>query len=191
MSRAGAAGTGRLEWAGRGAAQWDEEQLRAELRRHLRQRLPAYMTPSAIVLLPRLPLTRHGKVDRQALPAPEAAAGGSGRGEQPAARSPVEELVGGIYAEVLGLDEVGVGENFFELGGHSLLAVQFISRLRDAFRTELTLRSLFESPTVAHLAAKLRETKLESDKETDRLKDVLSMVEQLSAGEVRELLRKA
>lgn len=105
-------------------------------------------------------------------------------------RDDQEKAIASLWQELLGIEQVGIHDNFFELGGHSLLAVQFISRLRAAFRTELTLRNLFESPTVAALAATVKETPQESAKASDRLEDVLSMVEQLSATEVRELLAK-
>jgi amino acid adenylation domain-containing protein len=134
--------------AGEGA---DADELRACLRRSL----PEYMVPGAFVVLDRLPLTPNGKVDRAALPAPEQAA--VERYLPP--RTPVEELLAGIWAEVLRRDRVGVDENFFALGGHSLLATRVISRVRAALGTELTVRALFESPTVAELAARVDGTR--------------------------------
>ncbi len=122
------------------------------LRDLLAAQLPPYMVPAAFVVLDRLPLTPNGKVDRKALPAPEAARGDEKLG---APRTPVEELVAGIFAEVLGLERVGLEESFFELGGHSLLATQVVSRLREAFGVELPLRELFAAPTVTELAAKV------------------------------------
>jgi non-ribosomal peptide synthetase component F/acyl carrier protein len=126
----------------------------SELRDHLSQKLPSFMIPSSFVLLDALPLTPNGKVDRRALPAPEAV-----RPDMDAAyvepRTFVEEVLVGIWAEVLGLEQVGVEDNFFELGGHSLLAMQVISRARAAFQIEVALRSLFEWPTVAELAKSL------------------------------------
>jgi amino acid adenylation domain-containing protein len=123
----------------------------AELRSHLRRRLPDYMTPSAFGTLDELPLTPNGKVDRRALPAPDQA-----RLDVEAAhvapRTPAEEVIAGIWSQVLGVERVGVYDNFFELGGHSLLATQVISRVRGAFQIEAPLRSLFEGPTVAELA---------------------------------------
>jgi amino acid adenylation domain-containing protein len=123
----------------------------ADLRRYLKDRLPEYMLPSAFVTLEALPLTPSGKVDRRALPAPE--------GERPrlatafvAPRTPVEETLAGIYAQVLGLEQVGVHDDFFDLGGHSLLATQVMSRVHNAFYVHLPLRRLFETPTVAGLA---------------------------------------
>jgi amino acid adenylation domain-containing protein len=128
----------------------------SELRRWLKPRLPEYMIPSAFVSLDVLPLTEHGKVDRDALPAPVAAALSAGF-EAP--RTPLEVSVASAWAGVLGLDRVGLGDDFFDLGGHSLLATQVVSRLRDALGVEVPLRALFEAPTVAGLAERIEETK--------------------------------
>ncbi|HWS54384.1 MAG TPA: condensation domain-containing protein, partial [Pyrinomonadaceae bacterium] len=121
-----------------------------ELREHLRERLPAYMVPSQFVTLDALPLTPNGKLDRKALPEPGRAEAGAGEDEPP--RTPTEEVLAGIWAEVLGLERIGRGEDFFELGGHSLLATQVVSRVRQAFSVELPLRQFFETPTVAGLS---------------------------------------
>ena len=123
----------------------------AELRRLATQELPAYMVPSVFVPLPDFPLTRSGKIDRRALPAPEYSAA-LGQRSLTRPRNPQEELIAGIWREILGLPEVGIEENFFDLGGHSLLATQVISRVRQALNVELSLRAIFENPTVAGLA---------------------------------------
>ncbi len=122
-----------------------------DLAAYLRSRLPAPFVPSAFVVLPALPLTPNGKVDRKALPAPERM--GAQTVEEPV--GPVEEALAGIWAEVLGLDQVGRHESFFELGGHSLLAVQVASRVRRVLGREIPLTDIFEAPTVATLAKRL------------------------------------
>ncbi len=125
-----------------------------DLRQHLRAQLPDYMVPSAVILLDKLPLNANGKVDRQALPSVEEA----GQAQQRAylaPRTPVEEVVANIWAEVLRLPQVGADDNFFELGGHSLLATQVVSRLRRTLGVDLPLRALFEAPTAEKLAEKI------------------------------------
>ncbi len=122
----------------------------AELRAHLAGRLPEYMVPGAFVLLDALPLTVSGKVDRRALPTP-----GWETEHYVAPRTAAEEVLAGIWAEVLRAERVGVEQSFFELGGHSLLAMRVVSRVREAFGVELPLRALFESPTVAALAGRI------------------------------------
>ncbi|MEM7353246.1 MAG: amino acid adenylation domain-containing protein, partial [Acidobacteriota bacterium] len=119
------------------------------LRSALQASLPDYMVPSVFVILDTLPLTPNGKVDRDALPAPETASEAS----RDLPRTAVEDLLSGIWSEVLGRETVGVEEDFFALGGHSLLATRVVSRIRSTFRTELPVRALFEAPTVAELAA--------------------------------------
>ena len=122
-----------------------------ELRNHLMQTLPAYMVPSAFVMLKSLPMTSNGKVDRRALPAPEHTRPDLD-GSFAAPRTIVEEMLAGIWMQVLEIERVGINDNFFDLGGHSLLATQIISLIREAFTIELPLRALFEQPTVAALA---------------------------------------
>ncbi len=123
----------------------------AELRAFLRMRLPEYMTPGAFVALEAFPLSPAGKVDRRALPAPDAS-----RREAAAAyiapRSETEAALAAMCEDLLAVERIGMDDNFFELGGHSLLATKLIARIRDAYQVELPLRALFEKPTVAGLA---------------------------------------
>jgi amino acid adenylation domain-containing protein len=123
-----------------------------ELRSHLLRRLPEHAVPSAFVALAGIPLTPNGKVDVRALPAP---AGPSSMEEAARPRTPVEELLAGIFAEVLEQDRVGLEDDFFERGGHSLLATQVVARVRDALGVELPVRSVFQAPTVQGLAAQV------------------------------------
>jgi amino acid adenylation domain-containing protein len=133
-----------------------------ELRSFLQQKLPEYMVPSVFVFLDSLPLTPNGKLDRKALPAPDQT-----RPELEetfvAPRTPVEETLASIWAAVLKVDKVGIHDNFFELGGHSLLATQLFSRIRETFKIDLPLRSLFEAPTIYGLAQRMQELGVKQD----------------------------
>ncbi len=121
------------------------------VRAQVARQLPGYLWPAAYVRLDRLPLTANGKVDRRALPAPEA--GPAGGAED--ARSPQEQLLCDLVAEVLGRDRVGPGDGFFDLGGHSLTATRLVSRIRSTFGVELPVRAVFEAPTPRELARRL------------------------------------
>jgi amino acid adenylation domain-containing protein len=121
------------------------------LKQALKERLPDYMVPSAIVAMSKLPLTPNGKVDRKALPAPEERAAK----EYKAPSTATEELVAQIWGEVLKVDRISTDENFFDLGGHSLLATQVISRIRETFQLEIPLRTMFEVPVLDSFAAAL------------------------------------
>ena len=125
----------------------------AELRRFLGERLPEYMVPAAFVTLEALPLTTNGKIDRKALPAPDAHRCLAGEIVGP--RNPIEEVLAGIWADLLGVEGVSVHSDFFELGGHSLLATQVGARIAVAFEVELPLQALFEAPTIAALGERV------------------------------------
>ncbi|MFD5763286.1 condensation domain-containing protein, partial [Streptomyces sp. NPDC127044] len=125
----------------------------ASARRSAGEVLPRYMVPAAVVVLDRLPLTPNGKLDRRALPAARFTGAGASR----APRSPREEILCGLFADVTGAPKVRIDDNFFDLGGHSLLATRLVARIRPAFGVELTVRDVFGAPTVAELARRLDE----------------------------------
>ncbi|HEY8105843.1 MAG TPA: condensation domain-containing protein, partial [Gemmatimonadales bacterium] len=127
-----------------------------ELRTFVSAILPAYMVPSRFVCLRSLPLSRNGKLDRRALPAPGEVPGEEGR-EPASPRNPFEEVLAGIWSEALRVERVGIEANFFDLGGHSLLATRVISRIREAFGVTLPVRALFDRPTVSRLAESIVE----------------------------------
>jgi amino acid adenylation domain-containing protein len=128
-----------------------------DLRNFLKRRLPDYMVPSVFVLLENLPLTPNGKLDRKALPEPDQNRSGL---EQSfvAPRNLVEETLARVWADLLKVERVSIHDNFFDLGGHSLLGTQVVSRVRSVFQVELSLRALFEAPTVAGLAEHIKRT---------------------------------
>ncbi|MCD9140755.1 non-ribosomal peptide synthetase [Streptomyces albireticuli] len=130
----------------------DTGALVSSVRAYLRERLPEYLLPAATVVLETLPLTRNGKVDRRRLPAPDTASAEDGR----APRDPMEELLCGLFADILGVSRVTIDDSFFALGGHSLSATRLSTRLRSTLGLELPVRSVFETPTVAGLAEAVR-----------------------------------
>ncbi|HYX25073.1 MAG TPA: amino acid adenylation domain-containing protein, partial [Thermoanaerobaculia bacterium] len=125
-----------------------------ELRAFLADRLPEYMVPSSFVLLDALPLSANGKVDRRRLPAPDVARPETGQ-SLVGPRNATEARLVEIWSELLGIERIGVDDDFFELGGHSLLATQAVSRVREAFGVELPLRTFFDAPSVAAMAAEV------------------------------------
>jgi natural product biosynthesis luciferase-like monooxygenase protein/amino acid adenylation domain-containing protein len=125
-----------------------------EIRSFLRKKLPSYMLPTDFVLLDFLPLTPNKKVDKKALPLPDASQL-EANVHYKAPRTAIEEILAGIWGEILGIEKVGIDDTFFDLGGYSLQATQFIARLRPLFQINLPLRSFFEAPTVADLSAQI------------------------------------
>jgi amino acid adenylation domain-containing protein len=168
----------------RGIASGTANQLRA----YLKEKLPEYMVPSAYVFLEDMPLTSNGKLDRKALPAPDRSYREFEHGFA-APGTPVEEMIAGIWAEVLKLEKIGIHDNFFDLGGHSLKATQVMSRVCEALQVDLPLRVLFEAPTVAELAARVEQSMPQAG-ELEELARSLAEVESLSDEEIERLLAK-
>ena len=156
-----------------------------ELRRFLAGALPNYMIPSTFVTLDALPLAPNGKVNLQALPPPDRSRPELGN-PYVAPRIPVENALAEIWAQVLGLEQVGINDNFFDLGGNSLLATQVISRVINTFRVKVPLRSLFKAPTVADMAVVIVQNQVEKAESKD-FERLLAELEALSDGEARKL----
>src|SRR5262249_22443071 len=128
----------------------EHESLGRELQIVLRTQVPDYMVPAAIMVLDAWPLTRNGKLDRSALPLPGRAERADGEYVEP--RSAIAKAIANIWSRVLDLDSVGENDSFFHLGGHSLMATQVMSRVRDLFGVNLTVRALFDAPNLGDLA---------------------------------------
>ncbi len=149
-----------------------------EVREFLRQRLPEYMLPTFVLQIEELPLTPSGKINRRALPDPDFGAR-QVEHEFVAPRTPTEEALVEIYKEVLTIDEVGIHDSFFELGGHSLLATRLVARVREDYGVNLSVRLIFEAPTVAELS--LEVIKLEAEQAGgDFTAELLKDIEQMS-----------
>jgi hypothetical protein len=159
-----------------------------DLRGFLQERLPDYMVPVAFVMLDSLPLMPHGKVDHQALPAPDWA---KRELEEAfvAPRTPVEKVLAGIWSQVLGIERVGIHDNFFELGGHSLLATQVISRVCGTLRIRVPLATIFEAPTVSQLAQRIIAQEATSGL-TDKSAQTALKIWGMPAEEMRRLLQE-
>ena len=141
-----------------------EAEMIAKVQQHLREKLPPYMMPSSFVLVSEWPLTANGKLDKKAL----AQVKGSGGDETSyvAPRTPVEEIIAGIFSEVLSVERVGIYDNFFDLGGHSLLVTLVVTRLREAFNVELPFRTVFDSPSVVDLSLAIAQIIMEKENGT-------------------------
>jgi acyl carrier protein len=171
----------------------------ARLRAYAAERLPAYMVPSAFVVLEELPLTPNGKVDRKALPAPEGRPEGAADYVEP--RNETERALARIWAGVLGVERVGAEDNFFDLGGHSLLATQVILEVRREFGVEIPLRHVFETPTVAYFATLVERGRAAGQdapaaeiqarpRKARSAAELVAKLDRLSPEEVQELLRE-
>jgi amino acid adenylation domain-containing protein len=161
----------------------------SSLRRFLLEQLPEYMVPSVYVTLDRLPLGATGKVDRLRLPAPEAVRPEL-EGDLVAPRSPLEQQLAEIWADVLVMDKVGVHDDFFALGGHSLLAVQVINRTREVFGVDVPLLALFETPTIAGLVPAIVAAQVEQSDQQD-ISEIMTEIDGLGPEELRQLLSDA
>jgi acyl carrier protein len=143
------------------------------LREHLRLSLPEYMVPSAFVALERIPLTPNGKLDRKALPAPEHAADTD---RYVAPRTLVEEVLAGIWAEVLKVERVGVHDSFFALGGHSLLIMRLLAHIQATFDLDISIRTVFSLPTLEAMAGEIER----------RIYEDVAAMSDLEAGQLAE-----
>ena len=157
------------------------------LRKFLKERLPDYMIPASFTFLDQLPLNSSGKVDQKALPAPDRSRPEMEEGYV-APRTPAEELLAGIWAELLRVERVGVYDDFFELGGHSLMATQIISRVREAFQVEISLRTFFQGANIYELAQAIETSERVDDADVDEIAKTLAQLESLSEEEVKAML---
>jgi aryl carrier-like protein len=170
-----------------------------DLRTFMRRKLPEYMVPVSFIVLENYPLTPSNKVDIKALPLPSEE-NLKQSVEFVAPRDETEMLMAEVGSELLGIEKMGVFDNFFELGGHSLLATQFVSRIKSRLKKEITLKMLFEHPTIAELAEELASVGVRSDadeniiRSEDRgdadLSDLINQIENMSDTEAKELLDK-
>ncbi len=156
------------------------------LRNFLKDRLPEYMVPAQVMLLDEMPLTPSGKINRRGLPEPDESARAVAQ-EFVAPGTAVEAVVAKVWREILSVERVGVNDNFFDLGGHSLLATQVVSRLKSSFKTNLPLRSLFESPTVAELAAEIVALEKQPG-QAEKMASVLQKLRGMSSEQMKQLL---
>ncbi|MBA1231550.1 amino acid adenylation domain-containing protein [Pseudomonas viridiflava] len=163
----------------------DPQTLREALKIELKTHLPDYMVPSHFVLLDRLPLTANGKLDRKALPVPDAS---QLQAHYVAPQGELEQQLAAIWAHVLKVEQVGRTDNFFELGGHSLLAVQMLVHVREQLQHEVSLKDLFERPTLADFSTTLERKNGESDHAQDELTKSLEALKRLSAEDIDKLL---
>jgi amino acid adenylation domain-containing protein len=175
-------------YAGNGTGNSARQYLIEALQGRLRTQLPDYMMPARFVVLPELPQTPNGKVDHNALPAPDSALDNSKTYAAP--RGALEGVLADMWAEILNLERVGIADNFFEIGGHSLLAARLISRVRDRLRVEVPLQALFRSPTPAQFAAGLLAS-AEDPIALQRTAELVASVASLSDADVKRMLAQS
>jgi acyl carrier protein len=158
----------------------------SEIREYLKAFLPAYMLPSTYVFMEAFPTTSSGKVDRRALPIPDIVHQPSGA-SQGAPQTPLEQVLAGIFSQVLGVTSISVHDNFFDMGGHSLLAIRLSSQIGETFDLEIPMRTVFESPTVAEMAEQMLANPENREKVEDTARLLLEIA-QLSEAEASKLL---
>ncbi|MDU8419315.1 AMP-binding protein, partial [Pseudomonas syringae] len=163
----------------------DQTTLRETLKSRLRAHLPDYMVPTHFIVLDSMPLTANGKLDRKALPAPDAS---QLQATYSAPQGELEQQLAAIWADVLKIERVGRSDNFFESGGHSLLAVQMLVRVREQLQHEVSLKDVFEQPVLADFSATLQEKNGESGHAQDELTKSLEALKRLSAEEIDNLI---
>ncbi|NAO25985.1 amino acid adenylation domain-containing protein [Pseudomonas syringae pv. dysoxyli] len=163
----------------------DQPTLRETLKSQLRAHLPDYMVPTHFIVLDSMPLTANGKLDRKALPAPDAS---QLQATYSAPQGELEQQLAAIWADVLKIERVGRSDNFFESGGHSLLAVQMLVRVREQLQHEVSLKDVFEQPVLADFSATLQEKNGESGHAQDELTKSLEALKRLSAEEIDNLI---
>jgi aspartate racemase len=157
------------------------------LRKFLKERLPDYMIPASFIFLDHLPLNSSGKVDQKALPEPDRSRPEMEEGYV-APRTPTEELLAGIWAELLRVERIGIYDDFFDLGGHSLMATQIISRVREAFQVEISLRTFFQGANIFELAQAIETSERVDNVDVDEIAKALAQLESLSEEEVKAML---
>ncbi|MGA9772854.1 MAG: amino acid adenylation domain-containing protein [Blastocatellia bacterium] len=167
-----------------------EDLLIAELREFMREKLPEVMIPSVFVKLDTFPRTTSNKINRRALPDPVTENAELQQDYEPAVTE-TQILLADIWRDLLQVEKVGINDSFFDLGGHSLLATQLVNRVRNTCSTDIPLRAVFETPTIAGLAAKIDSVRESEQSDPDRLAQLLGQVNNLTDEEVKELIRQS
>jgi amino acid adenylation domain-containing protein len=179
-------GSGEMRLVCYGVMRGGDESASVRLLAHLRERLPEYMIPTAIILLDKMPLTPNGKVDRDRLPLPDQSKSQS-NAEYVAPRIQIEEVLAGLWSAMLDVKNVGVYDDFFSLGGHSLNMTEMAFRVNEAFQVDLPLRQVFEAQTIESLATAIVRRQAETMDE-ERVDRILSEIEHMSEEEARLVL---